>query len=458
MSMENLTPSNSRSGKSVFYRLLNLLHSPAKNVHQRSDAGGSSAAKNSALKSAKAEVSQPDILPPEAIGSPAAHAETNLECRQAGSHSDMVFNCIGDLVFTADKNLVIADMSPSIEKHLGYKPSDLLGKRLARLTIFSAYSLKMVLQQAEKVFQTGQTDIGIFECRTRNGTTKMMEITGSLGYLNREPYIVYIGRDATERYRNDEELQEYYREVIELNEKLNESQQQLNELINSKNKFFSILSHDLKSPFSSLLGYSDFLMTDLDSLSKDEIRQFAEGINNSSRYLYKLVDNLLQWSLVQTGQMEYDPIRLDLAEIVNSNLLILGGNALRKNINIINRLQDTEVTAMADHNTINSVIMNLLSNAIKFTEPGGIIEISAHAEGEHVRISIRDNGIGIPEQDLQKLFRIDIRHSTKGTSKEKGTGLGLILCKELVENNGGQISVESTPGRGSTFSFTLPCA
>jgi len=232
-------------------------------------------------------------------------------------------------------------------------------------------------------------------------------------------------------------------------------EQELRDLNASKDKFFSIISHDLRSPFTHILGYSEVLSDEVDSLEVEQIKSFAKIIYRATKQLSNLLENLLHWSGVQTGRLERNPQQLDLAKIVTHNITLLQGNATHKNIQLSDNIPDA-IAIYADKNTTNSVMQNLISNAIKFTPSGGKVTVTATPQKKHVEIAVSDTGVGMSQQAISKLFRIDTHHSTLGTDEEKGSGLGLILCKEFVEQNNGKIWVESEPGQGTTFRFTLP--
>jgi PAS domain S-box-containing protein len=232
---------------------------------------------------------------------------------------------------------------------------------------------------------------------------------------------------------------------------------QLQELNASKDKFFSIVAHDLKSPFQGLIGFSNLLLEDYKSLDREEIRQYVENISNSTKNLYKLLENLLEWSRLQTGRKEYYPQKVDLYETVDSELKLLYNNAASKNIILSNLIsEDTRITA--DKNMLTSILENLISNAIKFTGDGGEVKVFNRYQEDMIAVIIQDNGVGIRPEDLEKLFRIDQQHSTEGTAHERGTGLGLMLAKEFVEKQGGTIKIESEFTVGTKVTFTLPRA
>jgi len=256
-----------------------------------------------------------------------------------------------------------------------------------------------------------------------------------------KPYIIGMMTDITERKSQMEKLEKYTEELKNLN--------------SSKDKFFSIIAHDLRSPFNGLLGFSTVLLEELQELTSEEIKEYAGYIHTSAKTVYNLVDNLLQWSRIQTGRIEYQPIKIDLYEEVFKTIELFNTNAITKRIKLVNDIQ-ANVFVYADQNMLRSIMQNLISNGIKFTKPGGLIKISSKEKDDIIEVEIADSGIGIEMKDIAKLFRIDSQFSSLGTSNEEGTGLGLILTKELVEKNKGQIWVKSTVKKGTSFFFTLP--
>lgn len=261
----------------------------------------------------------------------------------------------------------------------------------------------------------------------------------------------YVG----ELQSNKLEMEKNARELELLNSQLTRSELELKELNASKDKFFSIIAHDLRSPFTSLIGLSGIIVNDCDTLNSEEIKAFATGINKSAKNIFNLLENLLQWSRIQTGGMEFNPANIDMCEVAEQTISMLMGNALKKNIELYSEIPLGSYV-YADKNMISSVLQNLAANAVKFTSGGGTVKIYCRENKDQIEISVKDNGIGISENDQDKLFRIDVHHTTMGTANEKGTGLGLALCKELVEKNRGAICVKSQPGEGSVFSFVLP--
>ncbi len=241
----------------------------------------------------------------------------------------------------------------------------------------------------------------------------------------------------------------------EANDKVQLQNVALQDLNATKDKFFSIISHDLRGPLNSLTSFSGLLINHTDSLSKEEIKMLAQDLDKSLKNLFALLENLLEWSRSQTGQIEFRSDKFDLATLLEENKELLKAQANNKKITIENTCHQ-EQPIYAHRNSVNTVVRNLISNAIKFTPEGGTITLGIKPQQDHVVVSIADNGVGMSKDIVAKLFRIDTKHTTKGTANEKGTGLGLILCKEFIEKNGGRIWVESEEGKGSVFLFTLP--
>lgn len=223
----------------------------------------------------------------------------------------------------------------------------------------------------------------------------------------------------------------------------------------TKDKFFSIIAHDLKSPYNAVLGFSDILLTQSENLDRQEIKSIADMIKRSADVAVNLLTNLMVWSQSQTNRIKFNPEVLDLTDIVSHVILLYNETALQKGISLSFDLPENS-TVTGDREMLDTILRNLVSNAIKFTRPGGKIIVSAVKDEYETIVSVADNGIGISKENKKKLFRIDEGYTTAGTEKEKGTGLGLILCLEFVEKHGGRIWVESTPGKGTIFSFSIP--
>ncbi|HCE56560.1 MAG TPA: hypothetical protein DER09_01890 [Prolixibacteraceae bacterium] len=234
-----------------------------------------------------------------------------------------------------------------------------------------------------------------------------------------------------------------------------ELENQLVEMNATKDKFFSIIAHDLKTPVSNVLGFSNLLNEELNSFDGNEIAQYVSLINTSARQTLNLLDNLLQWSMMQQGKILFDPKKIILSELVQDVIETVTENSNQKHISVTSQVHE-KLIVTADENMLKTLLRNLLQNAVKFTNPGGKVVVSAIEIDKGIQVSVADNGVGIEKENLGKLFDIGSAYTTRGTNNEKGTGLGLILCKEFVEKHGGRIWVNSTLGVGSSFTFSLP--
>jgi signal transduction histidine kinase/Flp pilus assembly protein TadD len=240
-----------------------------------------------------------------------------------------------------------------------------------------------------------------------------------------------------------------------VNEQINSQNGELQELNATKDKFFSIISHDLKGPLNSLTSFAGLLINHTEALSKDEIKMLATDLDKSLKNLLSLLNNLLEWSRSQTGNLDIKAEPFDVRDLVYANAELLQRMAENKEITLRTRVPNS-LTGFADKNQMNTVLRNLISNALKFTEKGGKVEVDVNEWKDAIEVAVRDSGVGMSKEVLAKLFKIEHKYSTTGTANESGTGLGLMLCKEFVERSGGIISVESEEGKGSIFRFTIP--
>ncbi len=236
---------------------------------------------------------------------------------------------------------------------------------------------------------------------------------------------------------------------------LEESETQLLKANLSKDKFFSILAHDLRNPIGGLVSISEVLAKRFDQIEPSRIRELCQLLHDGATQGAELLECILQWARAQTGRLEVRPTLIHLYELCEGIVELQGPAAASKDIRLASRVESPTI-AYADENMVATVLRNLVSNAIKFTPRGGEVLLSAKAQGDWQMVSVSDTGRGMGPEELKKLFRIDVHYSCPGTESERGNGMGLILCKELVEINKGGICVESTPSRGSTFSLRLP--
>jgi len=283
-------------------------------------------------------------------------------------------------------------------------------------------------------------DIPVIMCTgvmTTSANLKTALDAGAIDYI-RKPLDIL---ELTARVQSTIKLAESYKEIKELNA--------------TKDKFFSIIAHDLKNPFNSIMGFSELMVEGLHEMNQESMVKMALSINNSANSAYSLLENLLDWARAQTGSLEFTPERLLLKSLVLDVIGITESNCLAKNIKIINEV-DKSIHIFADKNMLNTILNNLVVNAIKFTHKNGTVKICASVNDKEVQISVIDTGVGIESRKIERLFKISEKTSTLGTENEHGTGLGLILCKEFVEKHCGKISVKSELGKGSNFTITLP--
>lgn len=245
-----------------------------------------------------------------------------------------------------------------------------------------------------------------------------------------------------ERKRNAEAIKKFSEELKELNA--------------TKDKFFSIIAHDLKNPFITIMGFSDILLADYNELSDEERKYYIEEMKKSADLSHNLLQNLLQWSRAQTGRIDYNPGKINLKSVVKENFNLLEKTAANKNIKFIHKISE-DIFINADEAMLNTVLRNLLTNAVKFSYNNSQITLAAENYHEkEIIVKVIDSGVGMNKNRVDSLFKLDTTNTTPGTANEAGTGLGLILCKEFIEKHGGRIWVESEEGKGTTFNFTLP--
>ncbi|HYG39676.1 MAG TPA: HAMP domain-containing sensor histidine kinase [Cytophagales bacterium] len=261
------------------------------------------------------------------------------------------------------------------------------------------------------------------------------------------------------RYRQSRLIEVQKKEIESNYEKLIKYADDLNIANAAKDKFFSIISHDLRGLITSTLSASDLLIDN--DLTPEEKPRINQLLNARLKKTFKLLENLLTWSKSQVNQITYNPVRVNLYLVVQENIELLDVLAEEKNISLLNHVS-VEFTVIADREMLDTVIRNLISNAIKFTNSNGKVEIDAKMsdglteKGEHFEVSIKDTGVGMTNEVMNNLFQIDKKVTTPGTKNEIGSGLGLILCKDFIEKQGGEILVTSVVGKGSCFTFVLP--
>lgn len=341
------------------------------------------------------------------------------------------------LIYDIDANS-ITEVNEAMVKLYGYSEEEFLKLPIGNLIYhppLAEVSSNTLLHE-----KSGLTN-GEWQHVKKNGEVIDVRVTAHTVIAQSKKSRYVLIQDITARKKAEQELRLKNAELKSLNAQ--------------KDKFFSIIAHDLKSPFNSILGFSDLLVEQMKDKDMSRIGKYAEIIQESSKRAMDLLMNLMEWSRSQTGRMEFFPELFNMPELIHEVIPLLKDAAASKQIQIETLLQP-QVPVMADISMISTVLRNLIFNAIKFTHPGGRIIVSVVQNPEEVVVAVKDTGIGMSEVTLRNLFRIDSSISTPGTANEKGTGLGLILCKEFIEKHNGKIWASSRLGSGSSFYFSLP--
>ena len=363
------------------------------------------------------------------------------EIEQKTKESEEKFRIISE---NANEGIILIDnegtvtyANPSVEKIFEYKPEEIKGEDVHKKLAFGIFNEEHQ-KKFEKWQSTGKGDAidtkSYFDISTKSGMQKTIELSiSSIDHKN-EWNAVGIIHDVTQE---------------------KEAEKRLKELNASKDKMFSIISHDLRSPFSGFLSLTEFLKDEVETISKDDLKQISDAILKSANSLYDLLDDLLRWSQSQRGKTPFKPEKLNLNELVFDNVSLMTKTALDKKIKIINNCRK-KMPVIIDGNMINTVIRNLLSNAVKFSYPNSDIQVECSKSKHFVSVSVIDNGKGMSKEVMEQIFAVSDEKIQTGTVNEKGTGLGLVICKEFIEKHGGEIFVESEPEKGSKFTFSLP--
>lgn len=328
----------------------------------------------------------------------------------------------------------------------GYKIKDFVGNNQFWFRIIHPEDIQKYFEDLKNLFRNKYKNSGSIEVRilTKNGLA--IWIRNKITFVRDGDKIVKmfgLVSDITKQKQAEQEIKLSTENLKSLNE--------------AKDRFISIISHDMRTPFSSILGFTDFLLSE--DLNPDEMKKYVSYIQDSTKIMLGLVNSLLDWTRLQTGRMKFEPVKQNLNLIVSKSFSAISGTALQKSINLVNDVPD-DITVFVDQNLILQVFNNLFSNAIKFTPAGGRISagITGRVNGRFLEVFVKDSGVGIRAEDIPKVFKVDTKFTTVGTAGEKGTGLGLSLVKEILEKHGGSIDLESTPGVGTTFIFTIPAA
>ena len=354
--------------------------------------------------------------------------QTEIALRQSEERIKTLLKAIPEIVLRFNRSGVLLDYHTQDTENFISTTDKIIGNKINNL--FENELAEKILYYSEKAFDSDKMQIFEYEFIKGNDISyKEVRVIN-----NEQNEFIIIVRDIT-------------------NIKI--SQEELKALNVSKDKFFSIIAHDLRGPFTTLLGLSEYLATEIAAIPKDELVVISKNMFKAAKSTFNLLENLLQWSRVKIGRFNYNPEEIKIENIIHKMVDLYTANASNKNINIRTELPE-DLIVYADINMMETILRNLISNAIKFTNIDGIINISTFVESEFAVIKVQDNGIGIPDSVKSKLFKIDQNISTQGTQNEEGSGLGLLLCKEFIEINKGKLIVESEVGKGSIFTFFLP--
>ena len=327
-------------------------------------------------------------------------------------------------------------LNPSFEKLAGFKSkTSLVYKGFLTLGTFSSINTSILVRAYRKdkeILIIGGVD-----------TRQLSQQNETMHNLNRE-----ISNLQRLLIKEKSSLEQILRQ-------LNQANLELKEANATKDKFFSIIAHDLKNPFNALIGFSEILMENQKNMDPQEVEELIQMLNNASHQAYKLLEDLLMWSKAQQGKIAFIPQKIIVNDIFDEIQSNLENVAAKKSI-FIKFDDSTDTVLYADSNMLKTILRNLISNAIKFSSRGSEVRVQIEKEDEFARITVSDYGTGISEINLDRLWQLSGQFTTKGTENEEGTGLGLVLCKEFVDKHGGKIWAESKLGKGSNFMFTIP--
>ena len=349
-----------------------------------------------------------------------------------------ILNNIGDPVFVKDDQSRLVIVNDAFSTIFSLSLENIIGKTLAEDV--SPEEQEIFLKIDKQVLEDGIENINEETLTIRGGKTRTIS-TRKTRFIDSEgkKYLVGVIHDITERKKSEVSLKE--------------SEQQLKELNTTKDKLFSIIAHDLRTPFTNIIGLTGLLIDN--SIDFEESEKYIKILNSSAKNTLILLDNLLNWAKSQTGQLIFKPEKTIISNVIQEIIALNKLHADTKSISV-SYTSSNDLEVFADVNMLRTVLRNLISNAIKFTNTGGHVNIKSILKNKHVEISISDNGIGMNEEKHKSLFEIISNTTTLGTANENGSGLGLVLCKEFVNKNGGTIWAESEEGKGSCFKFTLP--
>ncbi len=383
----------------------------------------------------------------------------------------LTLSVMKDVIIKTDHNLKIEIVKGDSIVLLGYKEEELVNKNLSELIEAPEY-----LEGYYSMTLSRKMKEGFFDAKVIRKDNSTLPLSFSITPIMDNEVIngyICIGRDMTESKKHEELLEKRVEErtqqlaivneellkdlIIRQNveKELLKQAEELKEINASKDKLFSIIAHDLKSPFTAVLGYSEDLSTNIEDLTDNEIRSYAADLHKAANSLHRLLDNLLEWAIIQRDRKEFTPTNFNINDLVKNIIRLFESTAKEKSIELKFNYEK-EFSAYGDKNMIDSVIRNLISNAIKFSNFNSCVTINIRENDNFLHLNIVDKGIGIDPSKLSKIFSLSSNYTREGTNKEKGTGLGLILCKEFMEANSGEIKVESQEGEGSVFTISIP--
>jgi PAS domain S-box-containing protein len=391
------------------------------------------------------------------------------ELQSTRNYLENLINYANAPIIVWNPDSMIRLFNHAFEHLTGYSSADVEGKRLEFL--FPEESLNESSKKIKDALTENWKTIEI-PILTKNGEIRTVLWNSANIYETDNKTVLSTiaqGNDITERIRAEEKVIERTRELelanvrlqqelterIRTQEALRKSEVELKELNATKDKFFNIVAHDLKNPFTSLLGSSELLFSNIDKMDHEKIKSLALILNDASKNGYAILQNLLDWSRSQAGLLKFNPERINIKDLIDEHILNLEQISANKEIIMYSEVKEN-IFAYADKNMIKTILRNLLSNAIKYSFRFGEVIVSAVENKHKIIISVKDSGMGIQKENLEKIFRIDAKFSVPGTEKELGTGLGLKICKEFVEKQGGKIWAESVENRGSEFKFSIP--
>ncbi len=365
----------------------------------------------------------------------------NLEIRTA------LFEGSRDPMIIVDLNDICRFANPAMTRVFGYDIEEVIGHQFPGVMGEHDNTFAEWVEMCRK-----GTGVSNYETLRRAKSGRVIPVSITISPIKNAKgelvYLSFLYHDISESKKAEEEL-------LIANQSIKKYAEELKELNANKDKFFSIIAHDLRSPFQGLLGFCNLLNTEYDNLNEEESKFIIHNIGESAKNIFALIENLLEWSRVQSGRKEFIPKKVSLYEEVLTAIISQKIQAINKGIALKN-LVDENIFIRADENMIQTVLRNLISNGLKFTPRSGSVTVSASTKDDFVVICVEDTGIGIAEEDIPRMFRIETHFVMQGTEKEPGTGLGLILCKEFIQKHGGEIWVESTPGNGSRFYCSVP--